>query len=738
MSSSVMSSVSWAVVGIMNPTAPAPEPEPAEEGFSPWPFILLTAIVGFSITFDLLKEAVEEGTPKIFKPLVNAFWSELATLGFIGALAFLMTYNFNPECKDVCSVMQQISEHFLGEPMELQEVFEELHFLLFAVSVMFILAVLLMLRASLLKAGDWHQWEFLINHSSSEKSHESPSSNSLAGAAGQVWSGTMNLVQTASFNLLPGSPKKGAALTSPTATGRPTGSAGVVSQDPTVEDLLGLHQATGALKWYHGSFFEMWFKPGEENRQEYYRIRHRFIEDPNNFVETDLKHDFDFGHYLKLTLAHSCAHIIEIHPADWFILWLAFAGLFGTYYCFPDNSLMIFFLAEALMVLYTIWIQGHLVAIRLRLIPSSSRTCVLVHTPETAPLLLIPDTGDSDSAPASLLGLPPFLVKKQRPVANSGFFSDKKTNPHERLFFLGRRGPAFLMHSIKLLLFGSVIMLAVLFVKLWSEVLAIGAWLLVLAVLSPLFVVSAMPQVIQTFNMVTSIETMKREVLLIEVVKHQKHEKQKKALHVLSTLQFFLDQAEMLMGSGGGQEGSNSPADTSKSPKDRDVKTGFNALMHNPQTREMLDGLQDLFSSFDSDHSGNIDREELGGLLLAMGQHKNEDEVDRLFNMMDADGSGDVDFEEFATVIMSHNTSKKHVDPEDLANRMWSLFDQNGDGWISPDEMIATFQRIGKNWDVTEIQQFLHNIDEDKSGTIEKQEFVGFVNECFGGHSHKH
>jgi hypothetical protein len=45
MSSSVMSSVSWAVVGIMNPTAPAPDPEPAEEGFSPWPFILLTAIV---------------------------------------------------------------------------------------------------------------------------------------------------------------------------------------------------------------------------------------------------------------------------------------------------------------------------------------------------------------------------------------------------------------------------------------------------------------------------------------------------------------------------------------------------------------------------------------------------------------------------------------------------------------------------------------------------------------------
>ena len=42
------------------------------------------------------------------------------------------------------------------------------------------------------------------------------------------------------------------------------------------------------------------------------------------------------------------------------------------------------------------------------------------------------------------------------------------------------------------------------------------------------------------------------------------------------------------------------------------------------------------------------------------------------------------------------------------------LIDTDGDGSISPDEMIETFQRIGQNWDMTEIHQFLHNIDEDK------------------------
>jgi hypothetical protein len=39
-----------------------------------------------------------------------------------------------------------MSENFLGEPDELQEVFEALHFMLFAISVVFICVILAMLR----------------------------------------------------------------------------------------------------------------------------------------------------------------------------------------------------------------------------------------------------------------------------------------------------------------------------------------------------------------------------------------------------------------------------------------------------------------------------------------------------------------------------------------------------------------------------------------------------------------
>jgi hypothetical protein len=55
-----------------------------------------------------------------FEPITDAFFSELATLGFIGAIVFALTYNYDSSCEGACSVMQRLSLQVLGEPMELQ------------------------------------------------------------------------------------------------------------------------------------------------------------------------------------------------------------------------------------------------------------------------------------------------------------------------------------------------------------------------------------------------------------------------------------------------------------------------------------------------------------------------------------------------------------------------------------------------------------------------------------------
>ena len=55
--------------------------------------------------------------------------------------------------------------------------------------------------------------------------------------------------------------------------------------------------------------------------------------------------------------------------------------------------------------------------------------------------------------------------------------------------------------------------------------------------------------------------------------------------------------------------------------------------------------------------------------------------------------------------------------------------------------MVAAFLRIGKNWNVDDVLEFLREVDHDGSGSIEKDELIFFVssvlnesNDHFSGH----
>ena len=91
-----MSAIAGAQQSVGGAPGPAPSPEPEEE-VTWWPFILLSVILVLSITFETVKETIEEHTPHVFEPITDAFFGELATLGFIGAIAFTLTYNFSGE-----------------------------------------------------------------------------------------------------------------------------------------------------------------------------------------------------------------------------------------------------------------------------------------------------------------------------------------------------------------------------------------------------------------------------------------------------------------------------------------------------------------------------------------------------------------------------------------------------------------------------------------------------------------
>jgi hypothetical protein len=76
--------------------------------------------------------------------VVEKFFGELATLGFIGTIAFVLTTDFGA----TESMLGQLSFRYTGDSEMLIHEFEVLHFLIFFVMVFFVTAVLVVLQVS--------------------------------------------------------------------------------------------------------------------------------------------------------------------------------------------------------------------------------------------------------------------------------------------------------------------------------------------------------------------------------------------------------------------------------------------------------------------------------------------------------------------------------------------------------------------------------------------------------------
>ena len=307
-----------------------------------WPFVLISIIMLLSSGFESVKGYIEHRTPETFEPITDAFFSELATLGFIGAIAFVLTYNFDSSCEGACSVMQQLSLRALGEPMELQENFETLHFLLFAVSVVFIFVVLLLLSMTLAASDKLEGVERDI----CEKQASKTRATALA-RSGKTASGRRKSVASAG--------EIGAA-------------------DGQLTDVVHLPMVRmGELVSDSGpgsSLEDLMRQAGSVG--EYVRLRHRFVDDEDDFSDETIPADFDFGLYLKLSLANKYAHIIEIAPVDWGVLWVVTGVVFALYSMLesrPALEVALFFSFEGAILLLSVTIQQKLAGIRAALVP---------------------------------------------------------------------------------------------------------------------------------------------------------------------------------------------------------------------------------------------------------------------------------------------------------------------------------------------------------------------------------
>jgi Ca2+-binding EF-hand superfamily protein len=89
-----------------------------------------------------------------------------------------------------------------------------------------------------------------------------------------------------------------------------------------------------------------------------------------------------------------------------------------------------------------------------------------------------------------------------------------------------------------------------------------------------------------------------------------------------------------------------------------------------------------------------------------------------------------VSLDELASVMLSKKKmNSKEQKLSELGAELFSMFDKDGEGSISLQEMVDTFTQTGKNWDMEDVKTFFELIDLDKSGEVDYEEFMSFIHD---------
>jgi Ca2+-binding EF-hand superfamily protein len=163
-------------------------------------------------------------------------------------------------------------------------------------------------------------------------------------------------------------------------------------------------------------------------------------------------------------------------------------------------------------------------------------------------------------------------------------------------------------------------------------------------------------------------------------------------------------------------------------------KTPRSARSPRTRHREKLKG---IFDAIDEDHSGYLDRAELGNLAERAGRHLTDRQLDDAMQHMDADNSGEVEFEEFVdwwehgkveppqgSVVFQRITEQVERKVRDVRT-LFRKFDENCDGTVSHKEFRDGLSlQLGINLTDSEFKELMQTIDEDNSNEIDYNEFA--------------
>mmetsp|Transcript_19378 Transcript_19378/g.28419 ORF Transcript_19378/g.28419 Transcript_19378/m.28419 type:complete len:179 (-) Transcript_19378:237-773(-) len=140
---------------------------------------------------------------------------------------------------------------------------------------------------------------------------------------------------------------------------------------------------------------------------------------------------------------------------------------------------------------------------------------------------------------------------------------------------------------------------------------------------------------------------------------------------------------------------------------------------------EAMEELTEAFRLFDTTSTGSVDAIEIKALFIALGfKSIKKAEVKQLLSNIDKTGTDTVTFNEFVAMVSPKILSR---DPKEEIGRIFDLFDEEGNGVISFENLKKVSAELGENYTDKDMRQMVEEADRTGNGGIRRDDFYTIV-----------